>query len=981
MAKPYDFSTALMVPQQGPKAKARADQAAIEKRRRELIDEKQTMDARKEDQVLANVRRQSYADIGNMQFAPQNPIRYKNTVPAVELSQAPLQPGTETAVGGPEGKPAPWANDPVVEDDAPPAASAKPWDSDPVVEDDTPTNDIDAAINEAANAVPGGYDKWLADNGYPARDPLAKPGTPTRERDLFDKAQAGEVQNAPELAWNEQLADMLGKGVDFLMEPINSRDAGPNDPIKPLTQGFVEPMARFPEALARDPLKTVAQDYNPIFQTGMGYKDVESAAGKALQGKFDEAGPQALQGITQMGMGALGLVGLKGGPKAPAPLKATSVAQAERMAANTTVPPSVVAKPGSMREPSVRDTGKTLAAVAVPGRQLRPQALQAFTRILTNSNVPTDRIASGLARIVEGLKGPVDSQTGRAPSIALLLKREFGPEFPEVVTNIDLVRLERRLSKKAGDASPTIVREAVKDLRGSQASYLTDSATRNAGATTRNATRKDMEATLTEFGEEGYKPLISQPIDAARAETIQGVLTGPGMAELGKPLRQIAAGEGKTIEGMIEESPLRAAHWMQHKARLLAEENGGTSLGGAYNNMRNRILATIDDLKTPDGKTYKDLRNEYAETAQIGQSLKAGDQFGAAVKNPEKATAFIEKFEAATPAQQDAQLASIGDWVLSKVRGGGEGAPARMTELQNTAVLDTLDKLGPKGKALAEDIRAIRDEEIDLQAFYPKAESQTASNQVALAEGPDVYSRNAKGSLGMTAAADGTLMAAGATQAPLLSALRQGPRIYRGLMQPKTATREDMTRLLMARPGARPKGETVAPPPTPPTRTIPPKRDPALTNLSPGDMVAYIEAKYPRAGSSISSPSPYWDAATAIKRANGDRAAAAAELQTYADYLKKTKAKPELIDAAERTVRAVADVDPIFFDDAAFTASMKGKAEAGGNSAMEQIRGATADDGIGGAMDVANRADDMLPGERPIAPRGKPAPKPPTRKN
>ena len=172
-------------------------------------------------------------------------------------------------------------------------------------------------------------------------------------------------------------------------------------------------------------------------------------------------------------------------------------------------------------------------------------------------------------------------------------------------------------------------------------------------------------------------------------------------------------------------------------------------------------------------------------------------------------------------------------------------------------------------------------------------------------------------------------------------------------------------------------------PPKPPARPAPVafKRDPAMANLSPGDMVAYIEAKYPRGGNSPSSPSPYWDAATALKRANGDRAAAAAELQRYADYLKSPEAKAtaEQIKTAERTVRAVADVDPIFFDDAAFNASMKGRIEAGGNSAMEQIRGATADDGIGGAMDVANRADDMLPGERPIAPRGKPAPKPPTR--
>jgi len=835
MAKPYDFSTALMVPRQsGPKAKARADQVAIEKRRRELIDEKQTMDARKEDQVLANIRRQSYQAIDGMQFAPQNPIQYKNTVPAVELSQAPLQPGTEMAVGGPgDDKPAPWANDPVVEDDAPPAASAKPWDSDPVVEDDTPTNDIDAAINEAANAVPGGYDKWLADNGYPARDPLAKPGTPVRERDLFDKAQAGEVKNAPEPAWNEQLADMLGKGVDFLMEPINSRDAGPNDPIKPLTQGFVEPMARFPEALARDPLKTVAQDYNPIFQTGMGYKDVESAAGKALQGKFDEAGPQALQGVTQMGMGALGLLGVKGGPKAPAPLRATSVAQAERMAANTTIPPSVVAKPPPVSKPSIRDTRKTLQATVLPNSVIRPQAWKAVERVLVNSGVPRDRVTLALTRLndaakalgsgTEGQVGGALAGSGRAPTLAQFLEREFRDEFPEIRQNIRTVLLERRLSRTAGDRSPTTVRDTVQDMRGSQVPYLEESLNKNLGDTARTGTRAQVAENLKQIGEEGYKPIVSQTATPERATAIQSVLTGPGMNELGRPLRQIAAGEGIDIEQMIAQRPIEAAHWMQHKARLLAEENGDTALGNAYGKMRDRILKTIDDLTAPDGRTYAQIRKEYGDEAGIKTALTAGDRFGAIVRNPDGANQFIEKFKEATPEQQAAQLASIRDWAGGKLRGGGEEGAARMTELQNIAVLDTLEKLGPQGKALADDIRAIRDEEQFLGSFFPKSESASITNSVALSQGPDIYSRNAKGSLGASTAADGALMAAGATQAPILTALRQGPKLYRGLMQPKTATREDMTRLLMARPGARPKGETVAPPPAPPTRTIPPR--------------------------------------------------------------------------------------------------------------------------------------------------------------
>lgn len=857
MAKPFDFSTALMVPRQtGPKAKARAEQAAIDKRRRELVDEKQTFDARKVEQFQNEQRRRSYANIDQMQFEKQNPIQYKNTVPAVELSQAPLQRPIEDAVGGPEGKPAPWANDPVIEDDQPPAASAKPWANDPVV-DDGPTDDIDSVINYAASSPEEAAqiaarqidEKYAAQPSKPlhgselaaqreddalkdrlaayapAGDPLAKPGAMARKPDLFDAAQAGEIHN-DEQPWNEQLANFLGKGVDFLFEPVNSRDAGPNDPVPALSKALVEPMARFPEALARDPVKTLAQDYNPIYQTGMGYKDVESAAGKAMQGDFAGAGVEAVQGLGQMAGGALGLMGLKGGPKAPAPLNAKSLAQAERMAANTKVPPSVVPKPPPVSKSAVRDSRKTLQASLLPGSVIRPQAWQAINRILTNSGVPRDRIDAWLAKLPQSLPSLADGSvqgSARAPTVAQFLEREFADEFPEIRQNLRTVLLERRLSRTAGDRSPTTVRDTVQDMRGSQVPYLEESLNKNLGDTARTGTRQQVAENLKQIGEEGYKPIVSQTATPERATAIQSVLTGPGMNELGRPLRQIAAGEGIDIEQMIAQRPIEAAHWMQHKARLLAEENGDTALGNAYGKMRDRILKTIDDLTAPDGRTYAQIRKEYGDEAGIKGALTAGDRFGAIVRNPDGANQFIEKFKEATPEQQAAQLASIRDWAGSKLRGGGEEGAARMTELQNIAVLDTLDKLGPQGKALADDIRAVRDEEQFLGSFYPKSESATASNTVAREQGPDIYSRSAKGSAGMTAAADGTLMAAGATHAPLLTALRQGPKLYRGMMQPKTATREDMTRLLMARPGARPKGETVASPPTPPTRTIPPR--------------------------------------------------------------------------------------------------------------------------------------------------------------
>jgi hypothetical protein len=690
-------------------------------------------------------------------------------------------------------------------------------------------SEVDAIIEEAAAAIPGGYEAWAAKPADPQRmaalgytpDPLAKSGYSRPRAPQAPIVDSGHTTN------------LFTDAMRMLEAPIAGLTGGASG-------GGLEGWAK---TTTQNPLlgaKEAVDFLNPLDEAGRAYLGLRDAGAGLIDGDMGKAAQGAQQFVTEGSAAAIqaipGTTTFKGltGPVRRTP---TTLAEAQRGASLYSVP----GKPPLPAEPSIRQTGKTLAAVAVPGRPIRPQAMQAIERILLASGVPRDRVRDGLAKVVKGLQAGADSPatvSGRAPSISLLLKREFRDDFPEVATNLDLVRLERRLSRKRGDASPTIIREAVKDIRGSQASFLIESATRNAGATTRNETRENMEAALSEFGEEGYKPILSQPIDDKRAQAIRNVLSGPGMGELGKPLRQIAAGQGKTIEEMIAESPLNAAHWMQHKARLLKEENaakGNTTLANAYDDMRNRILSKIDDLQTPDGKTYRQLRIEYADTAQIGSALRSADQFGAIVKDPEKANNFVKAFNASTPAQQEARLASIGDWMLSKLRGGGEDAPARMAELQSAGVLETLDRLGQKGKALADDIRAIRDEEMDLQTFFPKSESQSISNAVALAEGPQVYSRPGASSLPVNALADAALMGAGVASAPIMTAMRQGPRLYRGIMQPRTATREDMTRVLVARPRGptRPQATQQALPAGPANALNPPSPVPAGPPVNP----------------------------------------------------------------------------------------------------------------------------------------------------
>lgn len=666
---------------------------------------------------------------------------------------------------------------------------------------------VDAALGKPP---PGMIFDPLAPAGTSGFVPAPKPPQdPIAPRSQWGGGLKAVLDTAPKpQPWNEGVADILQQGANFLLAPLEARNAGPNDLIGDAAKMVARGTAELPAAVFRDPNQAI-KDYDPFHQLGYGYNNMVDAGGDLIEGNFDTAGAKALEGINQLAGGALGVVGIK--------------------SAKPSVPRNALAV-----EPTLRETGKTLAAVAVPGRVIRPQAAKAIERILVASNVPSDRVRSGLAKVIQLLQAGVDSPavgSVRPPTVAQLLEREFAEEFPEVAQNIRTVLLERRLSNKPKDASSTIVRDAAQEMRQSQVPFIDESASRNLGSNSRLATSADVEANLRQIGEEGYAPIVYQRADPQRARTIQDVLNGPGMNELGRPLRQIAAGEGVDIDVMIAQRPIQAAHWMQHKARLLAAENEGTALGNAYNNMRSRILKTIDDLKTPDGQTYAEIRARYGDEAGIKDALSAGDRFGAIVRNPDGANRFVEAFKSATPEQQAAQLASIRDWAQSKLRGGGEGGTARMTELKNIAVLETLEKLGAQGKALADDIRAVRDEEQFLGSFYPNAESATARNLLATGQGADLYSRPGASSMPVNALADAALMGSGLAAAPIMTAMRQGPKLYRGIMQPRTATREDMTRVLMSRPkpgervlasrAGNAAAPQIAPPPAMPTPGVP----------------------------------------------------------------------------------------------------------------------------------------------------------------
>lgn len=718
---------------------------------------------------------------------------------------------------------------------------------------------IDDYINESVKQIPGGYKAWLEKN-QPAppgqhyeRDPLAKgekyylapdtaPGKPQEfgGNNTLDLGLGRIPLGQRDDPWNIQVADILDRGVEGIMDvtkgqkdqsvkplgelPFIGKVGASSDPLAKTAETFAEPLLRFPSAAFRSPGQATV-DYDPFHQAGRAYNNVQGAITEARQGNWAGVAQKGYDAAIEGGNAFLAIAGLKGAPAPRNPLAPKG-------------PP--------VREPTVKQAGKVLAAEAIPGRKIRPQAMKALERILSNSGVPRDRIVGGLGRVVESLKGVSDGDGLRAPTIAQLLEREFGPEFPEVRQNIRTVLLERRLTKERGDSSPTIVRETVQDMRGSQVPFLEDAAAKNMGDNSRNATREELAAEMKRIGDEGYKPILSQPADAARAKKIQDVIYGPGMGEiagpmreLSAPLRQFAAAEGLDLDGMIAAKPIEAAHWMQHKARLLADaakRSGNGAMATAYNKLRDRLLGTIDDVNGPDGKTYAEVRKLYGDEAQIGQALDAGDNFGAISRNPDSANQFVETINGMAPRQREAAMQSIRDWILSKLRGGGEEAAARLGDLQSIAVLDTLDKLGSEGKSMADAIRSVRDEEIFLKDFYPKGESATITNREALSEGPSIYTRGGpKSGKSGTMMTDAALMASGMSHAPVLSILKKTPEVYSGMMRPRKATREDMTRVLTARPGT--KGAPTKPGPKGP----PTGGDPGPGKLSKEETMSGVE--------------------------------------------------------------------------------------------------------------------------------------------
>ena len=165
-----------------------------------------------------------------------------------------MNPQTTTAKAQKADPKRPWLNDPIV-GQAPAQTQAKPWANDPIVQPAQP-----------GKPPPGMVADPLSKSGFaPAPKPPQDPIAPRSQWGGGLKAALNSgKQTQP---WNEGVADILQAGAEFLLAPLEARNAGPNDLVGDAAKMVARGTAELPAAVFRDPNQAV-KDYDPFHQLG-----------------------------------------------------------------------------------------------------------------------------------------------------------------------------------------------------------------------------------------------------------------------------------------------------------------------------------------------------------------------------------------------------------------------------------------------------------------------------------------------------------------------------------------------------------------------------------------------------------------------------------------------------------------------------------------------------------------------------------------
>ena len=331
-----------------------------------------------------------------------------------------------------------------------------------------------------------------------------------------------------------------------------------------------------------------------------------------------------------------------------------------------------------------------------------PDGLRALERFLTNQGVSLDGITLGrINSVVQDAR----QTSSKALALPVRIKDILIDALDDGTGNLRNAVQDhlRGTVVRGGDAGQTVTASIDEDLPAAR-SELSDFFGKQLGKRARIKSEDQTTEQLAEIGRQGYEPILSKgPQSADSEQALRGILAGPGMNKLKSPLEEIAAGEGLSLQEMIDSDPLRAAHWMQSKARQLSE-SGDPVKGPAFRALRNRLLKGINDA----APGYDKIRKEYGDEYGNLTALEFGDKFLTQAGKAFEVDRMARAYKELSPAQKRIALLSVRDVLRTASGKGKRRAAPRLGRVGDEQVLESLETVfGARGARVAQGIEEV----------------------------------------------------------------------------------------------------------------------------------------------------------------------------------------------------------------------------------------------------------------------------------
>lgn len=340
---------------------------------------------------------------------------------------------------------------------------------------------------------------------------------------------------------------------------------------------------------------------------------------------------------------------------------------------------------------------------AQPIGQIDRGAGRTLVNILRESGLSSDDIMSGLTRVNNRIQ-----QGQGGVLVPSRLRDELIMEFGEQAQG-GIDSFLQGAAQRRPQTSGNQIRNAVQDDGQRTTEFLQDAASNRLAAGDRVGTRNLNREEMARIGREGYDPIIARGArDEASAEALRSVLRAPRMQNLAKELSDDAEREGLDLARMIQDQPVRAAHWMQSMANELAQTRGTQNAQGRFQADRTMTNRRIDILKALEDAApgYRDARMQFGDEVGNIEALRFGNRFFTNAKDQLDTADMAEAYQAMTPMQQQAARMSVRDRMLRNMTEPDEfGGQSRLTETKRGDVQRALvEVFGEDGESLVDDI-------------------------------------------------------------------------------------------------------------------------------------------------------------------------------------------------------------------------------------------------------------------------------------